>query len=101
MSSGTTTATGASSSDATIALCGGAMYQYVESSETYVSIEGMSASNSSEDGHRGQWWITADLAGQAMLTLEATDGRVFYWSVEESGDGVLIDGYRYVLTGSC
>lgn len=101
MSSGTTTATGASSSEASIGLCGGSMYRYVESSESFVSIEGMSASSESSDGHAGRWWITADLAGQAMLTLEASDGRVFYWSVEEAGDGVLVDGYRYVPTGRC
>ena len=77
------------------------MYRYAEESESYVSIEGMSASNSSSDGHAGQWWITADLAGQALLTLEASDGRLFYWGVEEAGDGFLIDGYRYVVSGGC
>ena len=101
MSSGTTTATGASSSEATLALCPGGVYRYSESSESYVSIEGVSASNSSADGHAGQWWISADISGQAVLTLETTDGRVFYWSVEETADGVLVDGYRYVPNGSC
>ncbi len=101
MSSGTTTATGASSSTASIALCPGGVYRYSEESESYVSIEGVSASNASSDGHAGQWWITANLAGQARLTLEASDGRVFYWSVEEADGAYLIDGYRYVVSGSC
>lgn len=101
MSTGTTTATGASQSQATLSLCGGEAYRYEESSESYVSIEGMSASNSSSDGHTGQWWISADLAGRAILTLDATDGRYFYWIVEDEGESYLIDGYRYRVTGGC
>ena len=101
MSSGSTTATGASSSVATLSLCGGSVYRYAEESESYVSIEGVSASSESSDGHAGAWAIFADLAGQAILELETTDGRAFYWFVEEDANGYLIDGYRYQLTGSC
>lgn len=101
MSSGTTTATGASSSTATLSLCGGGMYRYSESSESYVSIEGVSASSESSDGHAGAWWLIADLAGQAILEMETSDGRSFFWFVEEDASGYLIDGYRYQLTGSC
>lgn len=101
MSGGSTTATGASSSVATLSLCGGSMYRYAESSESYVSIEGVSASNESSDGHAGAWAIFADLAGQAILELETSDGRAFYWFVEQDANGYLIDGYRYQLTGRC
>lgn len=35
------------------------------------------------------------------LYLFATDGRVFEWGVEESGQGFLIDGYLYRPGGGC
>jgi len=101
LSAGTTTATGASSSSATLALCGVTEYRYQESSESYVSLPGASASSTSSDEHTGQWWLVADLAGTPTLFLDAADGRTFQWSVEESGDGFLIDGYRYTVTGQC
>ncbi|HUF74942.1 MAG TPA: hypothetical protein VMM35_01630 [Longimicrobiales bacterium] len=100
-SPGAVSASGASESSASIGLCGGGQYRYEESSESYVSIMGVSASSSSSDQHAGQWWLVANLVGGATLLLEATDGRYFRWSVEEAGDGYLIDGYRYVLSGSC
>lgn len=101
VSTGTTTATGASSATATLSFCSPARYMYRESSESYVSIMGASASSTSSDEHTGAWWLIADLAGRPLLTLEATDGRTFQWSVEESGDGFLIDGYLYRVTGQC
>lgn len=100
MSSGVTTATGASQSEATLAFCNGS-YRYSESSESYVSIDGVSASSSSSDDHAGEWYLVADLIGVPTLYLFATDGRLFEWSVEESGEGLLIDGYLYRPAGSC
>ncbi len=101
ISTGATTATGASSSSATLAFCGMTEYRYQESSESYVSIPGASASSSSSDEHVGSWWLVADLAGSPTLFLEATDGRAFQWTVEEAADGFLIDGYLYRVTGQC
>ena len=100
-SPGAVSASGASESRASLALCLGSQYRYEESSESYVSIMGASASSSSSDAHAGQWWLVADLAGGATLLLEATDGRLFRWSVEEAGDAYLVDGYRYVPQGGC
>lgn len=100
MSGGVTTATGASQSEATLAFCSG-FYRYRESSESYVSIDGVSASSSSSDEHAGEWYLVADLIGAPTLYLFANDGRVFEWSVEESGEGFLIDGYLYRPAGGC
>jgi hypothetical protein len=100
-STGTTTATGASSGTATLAFCGPTDYRYEESSESYISIMGASASSTSSDEHVGQWWLVADLAGTPTLFLEATDGRVFRWSVQETGAGFLLDGNLYRVTGTC
>ena len=100
-SPGTVSASGASQSRASIGLCAGGQYRYDESSESYVSIMGASASSSSSDQHLGQWWLIANLAGDALLLLEATDGRYFRWPVQEADGGYLIDGYRYILSGSC
>lgn len=80
------------------AVAGGA---YESSSETYVSIAGASASSTSSDGHAGEWWLVADLAGQALLYLEADDGRVFAWDVVERGEDVLVDGTAYGVSGGC
>lgn len=83
---GTVLSWGGSGSDrATLSFCSPARYAYQESS----------------DQHTGGWWLVADLAGTPTLFLEATDGRTFEWSVEESGDGFLIDGDPYRVTGTC
>jgi len=57
--------------------------------------------SASGDRHTGGWWLVGDLAGTPTLFLEATDGRTFQWSMEESGDGFLIDGDPYRVTGTC
>ena len=49
----------------------------------------------------GLWWLIADLAGSAMLSLETTDGRSFRGTFEESGTRYLIDGVRYRPAGAC
>ena len=100
MSSGVTTATGASDSQATLALCS-AGYSYAESSESYVSIDGVSASSSSSDEHTGEWYLVADLTGAATLYLLASDGRFFEWGVEEASEGLIVDGYLYRPSGGC
>ena len=98
---GGATATGASQSNASLALCAYSQYRYTESSESYFSIEGLSASNSSSDEHSGQWFLVSDLAGTPTLFLDSTDGRSLRWSVEEAQDGYLIDGSLYHASGAC
>lgn len=90
----------ASQSRSILRLCR-AGYDYETESETYISIQGASASNTSRDAHQGQWWLVADLLGNATLVLEATDGRLFHWGVEERGDDVIVAGEAYGVAGSC
>lgn len=59
------------------------------------------SSGPASDRHEGDWWLVADLAGTSALVLEATDGRSLQWTVEASGDGFLIDGDRYGISGPC
>lgn len=58
-------------------------------------------SGSATDRHAGRWWLVADLGGTSRLILETTDGRTLEWTVEESGEGFLIDGRPYRVTDSC
>lgn len=90
----------ASRSTSVLRLCQ-AGYAYDTESESYISIDGASASNTSRDAHQGQWWLVADLLGNATLVLEATDGRVFHWGVEERGEDVIVAGEAYGVAGSC
>lgn len=99
-SGGGGTATGATDWSSSLELCSNGQYAYQERSETYISIEGVSASSSSSDQHAGQWWLVSDIAGNAILVLAATDGREFHWSVVEQGNGVALDGTLYTLARS-
>lgn len=90
----------ASESRSTLQLCRTG-YAYETSSESYISIEGASASRTSGDAHQGAWWLVADLLGNATLVLEAQDGRAFYWPVEERGEDIIVDGVAYGTSGGC
>jgi hypothetical protein len=68
--------------------------------QTYISIEGASASNESSDEHMGMWWLVSDIIGNGMLVLEATDGRYFQWSVREEGNTLNVEGSTYYLQRS-
>jgi hypothetical protein len=94
------TATGASQSLASISFCS-SEYQYTESSESYFSIEGLSASNNSSDEHSGEWTLISDFVGNPTLYLDSSDGRSFAWSIVENDDGWMIDGYLYRPAGRC
>jgi len=94
------TATGASQSLASISFCSG-QYRYTESSESYFSIEGLSASNNSSDEHSGDWALISDFVGNPTLYLDSTDGRSFAWSIVEDANGWMIDGYLYRPGGRC
>lgn len=102
-SPGVSSGSGASGTRDQIDLCSDGTYAYEYHSESYVSIEGASASSESQDRHVGGWWLVADIAGGATLVLEATDGRVFHWSVAETPSGVEIDGATYAVqpSGRC
>jgi hypothetical protein len=43
----------------------------------------------------------ADLLGNATLVLEASDGRLFHWEVQERGEAVVVAGETYGVAGSC
>lgn len=86
----------ASQTDERYDLCSDGSYAYYMKSESFISVEGAgSASSTEEDGHQGRWGLVADIMGGATLVVEATDGRAFYLPVEETEDGVLLDGVGY------
>jgi hypothetical protein len=97
---GGATATGASQSVASLAFCYGE-YRYTESSESYFSIEGVSASNNSSDEHSGEWALVSDFVGNPILYLDSSDGRSFAWTVVEDDEGLTVDGYLYRPAGGC
>lgn len=99
-SSGGIAGSGASGTTAQLDLCSDGTYGYRYHSETYVSIEGASASSENSDEHTGRWRLVSDIVGNATLVLEATDGREFLWPVEEAGDRVMIDGSVYGVSAS-
>jgi len=99
-SPGATSGSGASGATAQLDLCSDGTYGYEYHSETYVSIEGASASSESSDQHTGRWELVADIVGDATLVLDATDGRQFSWPVAEAQEGVMIDGTSYSVSRS-
>jgi len=76
---------------ATLGLCTPTEYRYRET---------VGATGTGEE-HAGSWWLMGDLAGRAFLYMEATDGRTFQWPVLPSGDGFLLDGRSYEISGPC
>lgn len=99
-SPGVVSGSGASGTTDQLDLCTDGTYGYQYHSETYVSIEGASASSESSDQHTGRWWLVADITGKATLVLEATDGREFLWPIVETQNGVTIDGTSYGVSPS-
>lgn len=96
----------ASQTDITLVLCRSGEYQLQSRSESYFSLDGMSASSSASgsgsDAHQGRWMLVGDLIGRAFLVLESTDDRYFVWSVQENAQGVAINGTQYsAAPGPC
>lgn len=84
--------------------CGNGGYAYYMKSETYFSVEGAGGmSSTEEDGHQGSWRLVADISGAAHLVLEATDGQIRQYLVEERQDGVMVgEGiYRAEQSPAC
>ena len=91
---------GASASQTTMDFCSDGTYGLASHSETFISIAGASASSSSGDAHQGQWVLVADLAGRAILVLSASDGREFFWPIEETDQGARVNGRAYTSQAS-
>ncbi|MDJ0668267.1 MAG: hypothetical protein QNJ61_13335 [Desulfobacterales bacterium] len=91
---------GASASQTTMDFCRDGTYGFESHSETFVSIAGASASSTSGDAHQGQWALVADLAGRAILVLSASDGREFFWPIEETDQGARVNGRSYASQAS-
>jgi len=85
----------ASQSKSALDLCSDGSYYYESESQAMASIEGLSAESNSSDSHSGRWWIVSDLAGAAILSLSASDGRWFTWAFIERQQDVAIDGKSY------
>jgi hypothetical protein len=80
--------------------CSDGTYGFESQSETFISIAGASASSSSGDAHQGQWVLVADVAGRAILVLSASDGREFFWPIEETDEGARVNGSAYTSQAS-
>lgn len=91
---------GASASQTTMDFCSDGTYGFESQSETFISIAGASASSSSGDAHQGQWVLVADVAGRAILVLSASDGREFFWPIEETDQGARVNGSAYTSQAS-
>ena len=90
----------ASSTKARIDFCGNGAYRFESSGKSYFSTDAGSVESDNNDAHQGQWWLVADLVGQAYVSLEASDGRSFVWSVEETQQGANLDGASYSVAMS-
>ena len=90
----------ASGSSASIDFCSDGSYGFESESESYISIEGASAQSTSRDAHQGHWSLVADLAGKVTLVLSSTDGRYFYWPIDETQTGAVINGTSYAVERS-
>jgi len=53
------------------------------------------ASKNTGETHRGAWRVIANLVGESRLALRAQDGRVFSWPIQETEQGVQINGVQY------
>ncbi len=84
--------------------CRNGGYAYYMKDESYFSVEGVGGmSSTEEDGHQGSWRLVADIVGAAYLILEATDGQIRQYAVEERQDGVVVgEGlYRVEQSPAC
>ncbi|MEZ4696550.1 MAG: hypothetical protein R2832_09050 [Rhodothermales bacterium] len=88
----------ASTDKSLLAFCDAETYAFSSESESYFSIDGASSSSVSSDAHRGRWWLVADLAGQAFLILESTEGEGYRWPVSEGETGLIVNGRTYQPT---
>lgn len=85
----------ASGTDEWMEFCADGSYAYHLFKESYMSIAGASAERTEQDDHQGRWWLVSDIGGRAVLVLEATDGREFHWSLEETDTGANVEGVSY------
>ena len=90
----------ASGTTETYDFCRNGQYAYDYRSESFMSIEGMSASSSKTDSHNGQWWLVVDIGGKATMLLDATDGRSFEFHTREQGQGVAIGDTHFTVAQS-
>lgn len=47
--------------------------------------------------HQGKWRVIANLVGEAILVLNATDGKTFRWPIAETASGASLNGKAYQL----
>lgn len=87
----------ASQSSRMFAFCDSEWYVYKMESTFYFSTGAGSASSEGREAHQGQWWLVADLAGEAFLILESNEGLTYEWTVEETENGMLLNGVSYTL----
>ncbi|MBB3047870.1 hypothetical protein FHR99_002136 [Litorivivens lipolytica] len=90
----------ASGTTETYDFCRNGQYAYDYHSESFMSIEGMSASSTNADNHNGQWWLVVDIGGKATMLMDATDGRSFEFHTREQGEGVAMGNTHFTVSQS-
>lgn len=90
----------ASGTDEYYDFCRNGQYAYYYKRESFMSIEGMSASNTKTDSHSGQWWLVVDIGGKATMLMDSTDGRNLEFHTREQGDGVAMGDTYYTVSQS-
>ncbi|MEZ4426019.1 MAG: hypothetical protein R3E98_21670 [Gemmatimonadota bacterium] len=83
-----------------LTLCRDHSYQWRSEGVSYFSSDAGSASSEHSDAHAGTWALTFDLVGGAWLILEPWDREERVFSVEISGEGVLLGGRAYVVSAA-
>lgn len=76
-------------------LCEDGQFQYRASSSTSISGDGISASGSSSDEGAGRWRLFSS-AGNVLLELRWTDGRITQHVLSNRGSEIYIDSDRYL-----
>lgn len=90
----------ASGTDEYYDFCRNGQYVYRHKSESMMSIEGMSASNTNTDAHNGQWWLVVDIGGRATMLLDTSDGRNLEFYTREQGEGVAMGDTYFSVSQS-
>ncbi len=90
----------ASGTDEYYDFCRNGQYAYYYKRESFMSIEGMSASNTKTDSHSGQWWLVVDIGGRATMLMDSNDGRNLEFYTREQGEGVAMGDTYYTVSQS-
>ena len=81
--------------------CSNGAYGFQYSSQSFISVDGVgSASSEESDSHQGSYTLGQALMGDLVVSLVASDGRVFLVNLEQVAEGFVIDGFLYQASQS-